>query len=165
VRGLFATIAAVNFVQWAPVASAAVAIAGAIASTVSWRRSRAERAESTRQAKIATDSAAEAAGALKQIAELQGQQHQRQQVREAVAERDPWILQRIPGADTEANLFNDTGTAKYGITVIIYARDQLWEEKKIQFVGPKRSAPINFLDISGPMRAKIAWHLVEDCSE
>jgi hypothetical protein len=155
----------VDVVLWAPVVSACVAVAAAIGSLVSWIRARGERATAAEQAKLAAESQAGASQALQKIATLQARQNEQQKVRASAAERDPWVLRRLSDTNTEAEIFNDTGTAKYVVGAKIYANDQLWEEKVIPFVGPKRSARIPYIDMSAEMRAVITWHLDEDASD
>lgn len=132
-------------------------------SVVMWFRARDERREAARQATKATDAAIAGAGHLARIADVQVEQHEITSARLTVQERDPWQLQRI--GSNEANLYNDTTTPKYGVEVEIRAGDQLWSEETISFVGPQRSAPIDFMDLSLPMSATITWHLAEDCSD
>jgi hypothetical protein len=154
-------------VLWAPVAGAAVAAASAGGSLYAWIRARGERAESARQAKIATDSAADAAGALRQIAELHIKQDERQQSRQLAQERDPWTIHPIDGA--HANLINNAETAKYGINVKIYAGGfdphNQFTDDKIDFIGPRRSGRIGYVDVNGDVTAVITWHLLEDRSD
>jgi hypothetical protein len=88
----------------------------------------------------------------------------REQVRAAAEERDPWSINPALGA--EADLVNNSGTAKYNVTVKIFAADQLWDEEVvIPFVGRGRPARISFLDLNAEMKATITWHLHEDCSD
>jgi hypothetical protein len=123
-----------------------------------------QRKEAARQAKIATDSAKSAANALTEIAALQKQRDQRQRSLQAVQERDPWLLPSPD--DPETDLFNDTDTPKYDVNVKVFVTDQLWQEKTIPFVGPRRPARIPWLTVgNGPTRVEITWHLLEDCSD
>ena len=87
-------------------------------------------------------------------------------MREAAEERDPWSIQRIPGTDTEADLVNNTGTAKYGAVVKITVGDQVFSEKTVGFVGPKRTARIDYINFgNAEVTAFITWHLREDCTD
>lgn len=147
----------------APAISAGVALMSAIVAAVSWWRSRAARDEAARQASIASDSAASAASALKQLVEVQAGREERQRTREAAAERDPWVRR---GKGNELSFFNDSPTAKYAIDVKILANDQPWTHATFPHVGAKRSLEV--VEYTAPlaeMRAEITWHLVEDCSD
>jgi hypothetical protein len=157
-----------NIVLWTPVASAAVSIASAAGSAYGWFRAHGERDEAARQAKVASDSAAEAAGALKQIAELRTKQDQRQETHQLVQEHDPWSIHPVDGA--HADLQNNSDTAKYAVNVKIYAgggfeAHNQFTDDTIAFVGPRRSARIGYIDLNGEVTAIITWHLFEDGSD
>jgi hypothetical protein len=158
---------AVDVMPWAPVASATVAVVGGAISIYGWVRTRGERAKAAEQAKIATQAAADASSALKQIAELHVKQDQRQQSRAAAEEREPWSIKPINAA--QADLVNNSATPKYGINVKIYAGgDQphhRFSDDNIPFVGPRRSRRITYIDINAEMTAIITWHLLEDLSD
>jgi hypothetical protein len=147
----------VDAVQLAPVVSATVSMIAGAGSVYGWWRAKGERRK-------AADSAATAAGALKQIAELHTQHDQRQQSREAAEQRDPWSIQPINGA--QADLVNNTGTPKYGINVKIYAGGNephnLFADDNIDFVGPRRSARITYINLNAEIKAIITWHLLEN---
>jgi hypothetical protein len=150
-------------VIWAPVASAAVAIASGCGALYSWFRARGEREQAARQAKSATESAASAADSLKQLAQLQTRRDERLQAREEAVERDPWVPQRD---GNDLRFVNDSATPKYGVEVKIVANDQLWIEEEFPFVGPGRPAEIDsYVALSAEMRAEITWHLLEDLTD
>jgi hypothetical protein len=152
----------VNLVHLAPAISAAVAVVAAICSLVGWVRARREREAAAEQAKIATEARAAASQALQQIAAVQLQQNEQQQVRASAAERDPWVFWPESKTGAAAEIFNDSGTAKYHVRIKVYANDQPWDEKLIPFVGPKRSARLpDNADLAAEMRAVITWHLDE----
>jgi predicted metal-dependent hydrolase len=151
-----------NVTLWAAVVSAIVAAASAVASAVNWFRTKKARAEAREQARIATDAAADAAGALKQIAELQTRQDERQQALKAVAERDPWRIRHLPDTNTEAELVNDTDTPKYAVNVTVAVGPQVWQEKLIEFVGPRRAVRIPYIAVgNADVTATITWQLTE----
>lgn len=148
---------------WAPAISSGVALVSAIVAAVSWWRSRAARDEATRQASIASDSAASAASSLKQLVDGQTRRDERQRAREALAERDPWE-RRLKG--DELSFFNDSPTGKYAVNVQLFASDQPWTETTAPFVGPKRSLEVvEYTAVLAEMRAEITWNLVNDCSD
>jgi hypothetical protein len=152
-----------NVVIWAPVVSAAVAIASGSGAVYSWFRARGEREEAARQAKAATDSASSAAGSLKQVAELLTRRDERQQAREAAVERDPWSPQRD---GNELRFVNDSATPKHGVNVKIFANDQPWIDETFPYVGPGRPVEIDsYVAISAEMRAEITWHLEEKLTD
>jgi hypothetical protein len=126
-----------------------------------------ERAKAAEQAKIATQAAADASGALKQIAELHVKQDQRQQSRAAAEEREPWSIEPINAA--QADLINNSATPKYCVNAKIYAGDDQphhrFSDDNILFVGPRRSGRITYIDTSAEMTAIITWHLLEDLSD
>jgi hypothetical protein len=152
-----------NVAVWAQVATTVVSAIGGVVSVVAWIRAKSEREEATRQAKIATDSAATVASAAEQIAGVQTKQDQRQQLRQLAEDRAPWSITPINGA--QADLINNADTAKYATTIKIYANDQRFSEENIRFVGPRRSARISNIDLSAEMKAVITWHLIEDESD
>lgn len=160
-----------DLVLWAPVVGTGISLLAGAASVAGWWRAKGEREEAERQqeearkqAKIATDAAAGASESLKQIAELQTQHARRQQATQSAAERDPWSLRPINGV--EADLVNNTDTAKYRINFKIHVSGDVsghpYADDDVEFVGPRRSARVSYIDLNGPIEAVITWHLLEN---
>jgi hypothetical protein len=147
--------------------SAGVAVVGGVVSVVAWLKARGERREAATQAKLATSAAIASEGHLDRIADVQVQQHETNTALRTAQERDPWQLQRI--SSNEANLYNDTSTAKHNVKIEIEAGGTevegpgtAWSKETIRFVGPHRAVPIEFMDVGMPMSATITWHMDKD---
>lgn len=148
-----------NVVMWAPVATAAVSVAGAVVSSVMWLRARNERREAARHARAASEAQVAIAGSIARIAQLQDDQHKRELQHQSALERDPWRWKQVRGG---ADLINDSGTPKHGVTVEVLANDEPWDSFTFDYVGPGRSVFVDYTEVNGEMQAMIRWHLRED---
>jgi hypothetical protein len=142
-----------------------VSVSAAIASTVLWFRARGERREAARQAGLANDAAIASAGHLERIAVVQEEQHRAAADQQMILERDPWEIHPDPSRSAEADLYNDSDTPKYKVTVQISVNGQPYlDPETIDFVSPRRRARIAYIDLSAEISAKIIWYLDEACT-